>query len=122
MTETAGKLPEPEWWGQHWGRYNLRLVLAALLVFAAQASILFTKTEITAFTLAYMVVSYIITIGIANIGYFLGPIAERILKPNNVVTYRRVTYNLIFWFFVVLIFMSPLIVGSVVNSLASTKT
>lgn len=120
MTQTATEPSERGWWSQHLRTYNVRLALATLLVFAAHIWILVTKAEITGFTLAYMFLSYLVSIGLANLGYLAGSIGEKILKPAYRGTYRTVAYNLSFWFFVVLIFLSPVIVGSIIVMGGST--
>ena len=120
MTQTAIEPPERGWWSQHLKAYNVRLALATLIVFAAHILILFAKAKITAFTLAYMVLSYLLAIGLANVGYIIGSIGEKILKPAYLVTYRKVAYNISLWFFVLIIFLSPLIVGSIIVMGGST--
>lgn len=114
MTQTAIEPPERGWWGQHLRAYNVRLALATLIVFAVHISILFAKSEITAFTLVYMILSYLLAIGIANVGYFLGSIGERILKTAYLVAYRKIAYNVSLWLFILVVFLSPLIVGSII--------
>ena len=120
MRPSATEPPGHGWRSQHLGTYNVRLALATLLVIVAHISILVTKSEITAFTLAYMVLSYLLAIGLANLGYFAVSIGERIVKPTYLATYRSVAYNLSLWFFVLLIFLSPLIVGSIIVMGGST--
>lgn len=100
--------------------YNVRLALATLVAFAVHILILATKSEITAFTVTYMVLSYLLAIGLANLGYFAVSIGEKILKPTYLVTYKSIAYNLSFWFFVLLIFLSPMIVGSIIVMGGST--
>jgi hypothetical protein len=62
----------------------------------------------------FQAVGYLIAVGVANLCYFLGPISERILEPRNVPAYRKITYNIGFWFSVLLPFLMPAIVGYMV--------
>jgi hypothetical protein len=114
MKEGAEDLSASEWWGQRRARYNIGLVIAGLLAFGAYATRAFADVGITVFTTIYLIVSFLLAIGMADIFYLLAPISERLLKPGNVATYRNITYNLVFWFFVFILFISPLLVGYVV--------
>ena len=120
MKERVEELSATEWWERRRLRYNVGLVVAGLLAFVAYASIMFTfeekipDAEISGFTTIFQAVGYLIAMGIANICYFLGPVSERILKPNDVSTYREITYRLGFWFSVLLPFSIPVFVGYVV--------
>jgi hypothetical protein len=114
MKDGAENLSASEWWGQRRTRYNIGLFITGLLAFVAYATRAFTGVEINVFTTIYLIVSFLLAIGMANIFYFLAPIPERLLKPGNVATYRNITYNLGFWFFVFILFISPLLVGYVV--------
>lgn len=114
MKERAEDLSASEWWGQRRARYNIGLVIAGLLAFGVYATRAFAEVGITVFTTIYLIVSFLLAIGTANILYFLAPISERLLKPGNVATYRNITYNLGFWFFVFILFISPLLVGYVI--------
>jgi hypothetical protein len=114
------QLSASEWWGRRRIRYSIGLVIAGFLAFVAYASIVFTfekripDADITVFTAVFQAVGYLIAMGIANICYLLGPMSERILKPRNVTTYRKITYNLGFWFSVLLPFPIPALIGYVV--------
>ena len=114
MKKEAEDLSASEWWRQRRARYNIGLVIAGLLAFVAYATRAFADVGITVFTTIYLIVSFLLAIGMANILYFLAPISEQLLKPGNVATYRNITYNLGFWFFVLILFISPLLVGYVV--------
>jgi hypothetical protein len=114
MKDGAENLSASEWWGQRRTRYNIGLFITGLLAFVAYATRAFTGVEINVFTTIYLIVSFLLAIGMANIFYFLAPIPEQLLKPGNVSTYRNITYNLGFWFFVFILFISPLLVGYVV--------
>jgi hypothetical protein len=114
MKEGAEDLSASEWWGLRRARFNIGLVIAGLLTFGIYAIRAFADVGISVFTTIYLIVSFLLAIGIANILYFMGPISERLLKPENVATYRNITYNVCFWFFVFILFISPLLVGYVV--------
>lgn len=114
MREGAEDLSASEWWGLRRARFNIGLVIAGLLAFGAYATRAFADVGISVFTTIYLIVSFLLALGIANILYFMGPISERLLNPENVATYRNITYNFGFWFFVFILFISPLLVGYVV--------
>jgi hypothetical protein len=113
-----------EWWSKRRFHYNIGLVIAGVIAFVAYATIVFSfeeripDAEITFFSTMFQAVGYLIAMGIANIFYFLGPLSERILKPKNVTTYRKLTYNIGFWFSVLLPFSIPAFVGYMVASSA----
>ena len=115
MKERSEDLSASEWWSQHRALYNIGLGIAGLFVFSAYAIKMSSVVGLTVFTTMYLIVSVLLAIGIANILYFLAPIFEQLLKPGNVTTYRNITYNLGFWFFVFILFISPLLVGYVIN-------
>ena len=115
MKEKAEDLSAREWWSQHRALYNVGLGIAGLVVFGAYAIKMSSVAGMTVFTTIYLIVSVLLAIGIANILYFLAPTTEQLLKPGNVAIYRNITYNLSFWFFVFILFISPLLVGYVVN-------
>ena len=114
MKEGTDELSASEWWGLRRARFNIGLVIAGLLAFVTYATRAFADVGITVFTTIYLIVSFLLTIGMANILYFFGPISERLLKPGNVATYRNITYNFGFWLFVFILFISPLLVGYVI--------
>jgi hypothetical protein len=114
MKEGAEDLSASEWWGLRRARFNIGLFIAGLLAFGVYAIRAFADVGISVFTTIYLIVSFLLAIGIANILYFMGPISERLLKPENVATYRKITYNFCFWLFVLILFISPLLVGYVV--------
>jgi hypothetical protein len=73
--------------------------------------------EITLFTTAFQAVVYLLMIGVANICYLAGPLCESLIKPRNVDRYRRLTFQLGFWFSVLLPLTIPALVAwSYLNS------
>lgn len=113
MKERTEDLSASEWWSQNRARYNIGLVIAGLLAFGAYTTKAFSSVGITLFTAIYLIVSFLLALGMANILYFLAPISEKLLRPGNVKAYRNITYNLGFWLFVLILFVSPLLVGYV---------
>ena len=115
-------LSTSEWWSQRRLKYNIGLVIAGVLALIAYIAIVFSfeaiipEKEITIFSIMFQAVGYLIAIGIANICYFLGPLSERMLKPKNVIMYRNVTYNIGYWFSVLLPFSIPALVGYMLAS------
>ena len=68
--------------------------------------------EITLFTTAFQGLGFIFMVAVANVCYLAGPFCESIIKPRNVGLYRNVTFQLGFWFSVLLPFAIPVIVAS----------
>lgn len=68
--------------------------------------------EITLFTTAFQGLGFILMVAVANVCYLAGPFCESIFKPRNVGRYRNVTFQLGFWFSVLLPFTIPVIVAS----------
>ena len=102
-----------QWWEGRRLRYNIGLIIAGILAFVcyvivADRSIeqhkLGDEAEITLFTTFGQGIMYLFAMGIANFCYMLGPWWETRLKPANVDRYRSLTYNLGFWFSVLLPF------------------
>jgi hypothetical protein len=119
-TDTNGQFETAtSWWEQHRVRYNIGLVVAGLLAFVCYVVVVdrgistgrMPDAEITLFTTAFQGIGYLFMMGIANVCYFAGPISESLLKPMNVDRYRRVTFQLGFWFSVLLPFSIPAIVA-----------
>lgn len=115
MKGKVENLSAPEWWSRHRALYNVRLGIAGLLIFSAYATKMSSVDGMTVFTTIYLIVSVLLTIGIANLLYFLAPVTEQLLKPRNVAIYRNLTYHISFWCFVIILFISPLLVGYVID-------
>jgi hypothetical protein len=102
------------WWSSQRVQYNLWLVGAGLGAFALYCTIVWTRCptaetfEITFFTAAFQAVGYLAAMVLANLFYFLGPVSEKILHPNNASLYRMVTYRCGVVFSVALPFLVPL--------------
>jgi len=127
MSTVAETQPEPSksedlesstvWWSARRWRYNLGLVGAGIMAFVACLIVLgiFSDTlkdvEVTAFTIAFQAVGYLICMVIANVCYQLGPLTEHWLHPKNTTKYRRITFALGFWFSVALPFSIPMLLA-----------
>ena len=89
-----------EWWKSKRGQYNYCLIGAGVIAFILYAFVLtafsekFPEASITLFTIIFQGVAYFIAMGVANICYGLGAISESIIKPKNVLRFRKVIYNL----------------------------
>ena len=109
-----------QWWGARRRRYNVALVIAGLSAFAIYVLLAWSfedrlnQLEITAFTVAFQVIGYVVAMLVANVCYFLGPLSERVLRPANVSAYRNAAYSLGLWFSVALPFLVPGVVLYVV--------
>ena len=88
------------WWATRRLRYNAFLLLgavASLLCLLAVAWLFAARLpclEITAFSVAFGGIAFLVGLGLANLCYFLGPLSERWLRPKNVLRFRRTAYAL----------------------------
>ena len=105
------------WWGAKRKHYNIGLVVAGIVAFicyviAFQIKIdkLGSEAEITIFTTLFQGIGYLIMIGIANICYNLGSVAERIVQPNDINSFRENLFKIGFWFSIALPFSIPVLV------------
>jgi hypothetical protein len=106
------------WWEERRLRYNIGLVIAGVLAFVCYVVVVdrgisigtMPDAEITLFTTAFQGIAYLFLMAIANICYFVGPLSESLIKPQNVERYRRMTFQLGLWFSVLLPFAIPLII------------
>jgi hypothetical protein len=58
----------------------------------------------TILTTLFQGFAYLVMIGVANLCYYLGPWSERLVRPANVARYRKIVFQLGFWFSVLLPF------------------
>jgi hypothetical protein len=116
---TPPSIPAQQWWGNRRFRYNIGLIVAGVLAFAAQAAVVswgIPKGRVPRdadpdAVLARVIadaVSYVFLIGVANLCYFLGPFSEKFIKPVDYGRYRSIAFRLGFWFSVLLPFTVPL--------------
>jgi len=107
------------WWGRRRLRCNIGLIVAGGLAFACYVAIVDRRigngsmpdAEITLFTTAFQGIGYLFMMGIANLCYFAGPLSEGVVKPKNVLRYRRVMFWTGFCFSVLLPFSIPALVA-----------
>jgi hypothetical protein len=107
------------WWEQRRLRYNVALIVAGVLAFAAYVGVVdrgiskgtMPGAEITLFTIAFQAFGYLLMMGVANLCYNLGPWSESVIRPTNVEIYRRVAYWIGFWFSALLPFAIPALVA-----------
>ncbi len=111
------------WWAARRRRYNGGLIAAGTAAFIIYVIVGLTllpldeEFEITAFTLLFQGVGYLVMMGIANVCYYLGPISERLISPKDPEQYRDICYELGFWASVLLPFSVPALLA--VSALAS---
>jgi hypothetical protein len=88
------------WWGARRWRYNTVLLLGAVTSFLGLLALgrLFEARlpclEITAFSVAFGGIAFLVGLGLANLCYYLGPLSERWLHPKNVLGFRRAAFAL----------------------------
>ena len=109
-----------QWWAGRRRQYNFGLVIAGMLAFVCYATVVFSfesripDADITVFTTLFQGVGYLVMMGVANISFFIGPISEQIVRPNDVPRYRSVTFALGYWFSVLLPFIIPVVLLALV--------
>jgi len=105
-----------DWWQSKRLDYNIWLIIAGILSFLIYVSLVWSfpeavpEAEITAFTVIFQGVGYLIAMGIANLCFYAGQISEDLFKPKNLEQYRQITYQLGKWFSFILPFMIPMLI------------
>jgi hypothetical protein len=113
--ESAG-----QWWGARRRRYNVALLLAGLGAFILYVALAWSfedrlnQLEVTAFTVAFQAIGYVMVMVVANVCYFLGPLSERVVNPADLISYRTRAYNLGLCFSVALPFVVPAVLAYVI--------
>lgn len=112
---TDEQIPTMRWWNKRRIRYNIGLIKAGFLAFIFYALVVQfmiipkdTNAEITLFTTLFQGIGYLFMMLIANLFYFLGPISENLIKPDNIDRFRERTFRLGYWFSFVLPFSIPI--------------
>ena len=104
------------WWESRRWHYNASLALAgffAFLGYLGVCCVLLPRVrngadiEITPFTTLIQGIGYLFAMGVANVIYFIGPLSETVLRPNDVGRYRQSCYRLGFGLSVLLPFGIP---------------
>lgn len=108
-------LPAYLWWSNRRWRYNIGMATAGVLAFLVSAVIGSTLLpeafdfEVTMLTSAIQTVFYLAMMGVANICYLLGPLAEQVCEPEEPEKFRETCFRLGYLFSVLLPFMVPAI-------------
>jgi len=114
MNERTEITPTTQWWASQRRRCNTGLVVAGLLAFLCYATVVFTfekripHADITIFTTLFQGIGYLIVMGIANLLYYLGPMAESVIHPSNPARFRTIAFRLGYWGSVSLPFVIPI--------------
>jgi hypothetical protein len=110
------------WWGRRRLRYNFGLAAAGILAFVAYVAVIFLAPEetltppggeppdVNGLTTAFQAFGYLVAMGVANICYGLGSLAERLIRPEDVMRFRRRAFAAGFAFSVALPFAIPVTV------------
>ena len=114
MSTNAESLPRTgdtwRWWESRRLRYNIGLAIAGALawaLFAIEASLLTDWFSISVSVTLAQGLAWLVAMGVANLAYFLGPVSERVFKPDDPDAYRRRIYGLGFWFSMAVPFLFP---------------
>ena len=114
MSTNAESLPRTgdtwRWWESRRLRYNIGLAIAGALawaLFAIEASLLTDWFSISVSVTLAQGLAWLVAMGVANLAFFLGPVSERIFKPDDADAYRRRIYGLGFWFSMAVPFLFP---------------
>ena len=103
-----------QWWLSRLPKYNLGLVIAgvsAFFVYVLIGSLLLPakdEFEVSFFTVLLQGIGYMIMMVIANVCYFIGPVSESVLRPDDVSQYREKFYKFGSRFSFALPFSAPL--------------
>jgi hypothetical protein len=102
------------WWSAHRRQYNIALLISAPISAASLFAVwaVFEDRlpclEISGFSIAFGIILFALGLGLANICYFLGPLAERLVRPHNAIAFRRWVYATGLALLLLLVFSSPL--------------
>jgi hypothetical protein len=99
-----------QWWESRRLRYNIGLAIAGALawaLFAIETSLLTEWFSISVSVTLAQGLAWLVAMGVANLAFFLGPVSERIFKPDDPDAYRRRIYGLGFWFSMAVPFLFP---------------
>lgn len=114
MSTNAESLPRTgdtwRWWESRRLRYNIGLAIAGALawaLFAIEASLLTDWFSLSVSVTLAQGLAWLVAMGVANLAFFLGPVSERIFKPDDPDAYRRRIFGLGFWFSMAVPFLFP---------------
>jgi hypothetical protein len=109
------------WWERRRLRYNIGLVVAGVLSFVAYAVVVVRygdiinaadpsqADEFSGLVLVFQGIGYLFMMFVANICFFLGPLSERWVHPDDVVAYREKAFHFGFWCSLALPFAIPVL-------------
>jgi hypothetical protein len=108
------------WWEHRRLRYNIGLVMGGLLAFVGYVGVVDGDistnaspcTKITLFATVFQGIGFLGMVAVASVCYLAGPLCESIIKPLNIDRFRRVTFQIGFWFSVLLPSAIPVVVAS----------
>ena len=114
MKTSEEYIPTRLWWSAQRRRYNIGLFFAGIIAFICYATVVFTfekripDADITIFTTLFQSIGYLFMMAVANVFYCLGPITEKVIKPRNIMRFRKLTFGLGYWGSVSLPFLIPI--------------
>ena len=105
LTRAPSKDDAFDWWEAQRGPFNRSLLFVGIMVVVLYYAIIqmglgkyrFASFEFNWWSLFFQAVLFLIYMGIANLLYNIGLIAESIRKPLAILPFRRKAYQLIFW-------------------------
>lgn len=102
-----------EWWASRRLKYNKGLVIAAtsaFILYAILGSVMIPPEEdfeVTAFSIFFQGIGYLVMMGVANLLYNLGEFTDHLFNAKNDDKFRLRIFNLGYWFSVGLPFLIP---------------
>jgi hypothetical protein len=106
------------WWNARRRRYTISLLAAGAIAFVLYAAAVELRcsddpdVEITIFTIFFQGFAFLVTVGVANLFYNLGPVLETRIGGRDRETYRRRAFRTGFWFSVAIPFLIPVLIWS----------
>jgi len=100
-----------DWWENHRKKYNIGLIIsgiAAFFLYLVVGSFLIKDFEVTIFTTLFQGIGYLIMMGIANVFYCLGFLADKLFNKRNDDKFRKRLFNFGYWFSFGLPFLIPI--------------
>lgn len=108
------RLISRKWWESRRRSYNKGLVIAGISAFFTYAFVgpivvPDNQFEITIFTTFFQGIGYVMMMGMANLFYYLGPLADRLFNKASDDRFRQRLFNLGYWFSFCLPFLVPIL-------------
>jgi hypothetical protein len=104
-----------DWWRKRRFQYNKGIIMAGITAFIAYCIVdeiyiaPHEEFEVTLFTIAFQGLGYLMMMGIANLFYNLGYVADRLFNKKNKEVFRKNLYGVGYWFSFCLPFLIPII-------------